>query len=144
MLSRLSALRADRNGSTIVEFAILAPIIIGMMIGVVQIGVAMQAKNAMRGVASDTARYAVIQYMKETTVTDAQIKTQAETIAAGAPYLLQSSRLTVTVTSVTTPRVAGTFEKTLTITYTPPSFLPFFPWTTQQHSFSRPIFVIDE
>lgn len=137
------SIRSDERGAALIEFAMLAPIIIGMMIGVVQVGVALQAKNALRGVASDTARYAVIEYMKKNEITDAQIETQAETIARDAPYMLLSN-VDATVADVATPRVDGTFEKTLTITYEPPAFIPFFDWTSQRLSFSRPIFLIDE
>ncbi|TMM49949.1 TadE/TadG family type IV pilus assembly protein [Qipengyuania marisflavi] len=143
MKTLISRIKRDERGSTLIEFAILAPVIIGMFFGVVQVGMSMQSYNAMRGAASDTARYAVIEYMKENEVTDAALKTQAETIAKAAPYML-GSNVIATVTPVASPRVSGTFEKTLTITYTPPSVLPLFDYTSSELTFSRPIFLIDE
>ena len=136
-------LRDDREGTTLIEFAILAPVILGMFLGLMQIGISMQSYNSLRGVASDTARYAVVQYMIKNEVSDSDIQTEAVAIAQSAPYLLDDS-VVVTVTPVATPRVHGTHEKTLTITYTPMSILPFFDFTSGQMSFSRPIFVIDE
>lgn len=103
----------------------------------------MQAYNSLRGVASDTARYAVIEYMKENTISDSAIQTKAVAIAQSSPYLLNDS-VVVTIVPVASPRVHGTFEKNLTITYTPPNVMPFFDFTSTQMSFSRPIFVIDE
>lgn len=143
MSALLKQLRRDDQGSTIIEFALLAPVIIGMFIGVIQVGISMQAYNSMRGVASDTARYAVVEYMNERTVTDDAIKTKALDIAKSAPYSLQDT-VQVTVVPVATPRVHGTFEKTITITYTPPDILPLVDFASKELTFSRPIFVIDE
>ena len=139
----LRRLRADESGSTIVEFAILAPVIFGLIFGVIQIGMSMQAYNSLRAVASDTARYAVVEYMKENTVSDAAIQARAVTIARAAPYFLDES-VDITVTPTLSSRVPGTFEKTLLIRYTPPNVLPFFDWSSQELTFSRPIFLIDE
>ena len=142
-LALLRDLRRDERGSTIIEFAILGPVIIGMLLGLIQLGISMQAYNSLRGVASDTARYAVVEYMKENKITDAAIRTQALTIARSSPYMLDNT-VDITITPVATPRVHGTHEKTLTITYTPPDVMPFFGFTSGQMTFSRPIFVIDE
>ena len=67
----------------------------------------------------------------------------AENAAAAAPYLLNNT-FDATVTSVATPRVAGTFEKTITLTYTPPAVVPLVNWVSPQLTFSRPIIVLDE
>ena len=144
MIKRLFiSLRDDTSGTTIIEFAVLAPAIIGLMLGVLQVGLSMQAQNALRGIASDTARYAVVEYMKKNEVTNTAIKNQAETIGEGAPYLLQDS-FTATVVDAGTQRVDGAFEKTLTLTYTPPNVLPLFEFASQELRFERPIFLIDE
>ena len=140
---RLPAIARDERGSTIVEFALLAPVVFGMFFGLIQIGISMQAYNSLRGVASDTARWATVEYMKKNEVTDAAMQTKAVAIAQDAPYLLNDS-INVTITPVATPRVHGTHEKIMTLTYTPPEVLPFFNFTSGQQRFSRPIFVIDE
>lgn len=139
----LKRFRNDNSGATVIEFAIIAPAVIGLMLGVLQIGLSMQAQNAMRSVASDTARYAVVEYMNKNEVTNAVIATQAETIGESAPYLLQDS-FTAVVADAATQRVDGAFEKTLTLTYTPPNVLPLFDFASQEMSFERPIFLIDE
>ncbi len=136
-------LREDESGSTIVEFALLAPIVFGMFFGLIQIGISMQAYNSLRGVASDTARWAVVEYMKQNEVTDTQIQTKALSIAQSSPYLLNDS-IGVTITPVASARIHGTHEKTINLTYTPPDVLPFFDFVSKQQEFSRPIFVIDE
>lgn len=136
-------LRRDERGTAIIEFALLAPVIFGLFFGLIQIGISMQAYNSLRGVASDTARYAVVEYMNGDLVDDSTIANKATSIATGAPYLLNSS-VSATITPVANPRVHGTHEKKLRITYTPPTVLPFFDFTSKQMSYERPIFVIDE
>lgn len=143
MIRKLSNLIHDRNGSTIIEFAILAPAIIAMLFGVFQVGIGMQAKNAMRSIGAETARYAVVEYQIGNEVSDAAIKTWAENTATSSPYLLGDS-FSAQVTAVATPRVDGTFEKTLTLTYQPPAIVPLVDWVSPTLTYSRPIFVLDE
>ena len=133
----------DEAGSTIVEFAILAPAIIGLLFGVFQVGLGMQAQNALRSIAQETSRYAVVEYQKGNEITDATIETWAEDAAEAAPYLLNDT-FDATVVSVTTPRVTGTYEKTITLTYTPPAVVPLVDWVSPTLTFSRPIIVLDE
>lgn len=137
------AILRDRSGTAIIEFALLAPMMFSLIFGIIQIGISMQAYNAMRSVASDTQRYALVEFEKKNEVADAAIETQAKSIAASDAYLL-GSNFNATVTSVVTSRVFGAHEKTLTVTYTPPNLMPFFNWVSPQLSYSRPIFVIDE
>lgn len=139
----LSQLARDTAGSAIIEFAVLAPAVIAMLFGVFQVGLGMQAQNALRSIASETARYAVVEYQKGNEVTNEEIRIWAENLGEGAPYLLNES-LEVSITEVASPRVFGTFEKTLTLTYTPPAVVPLVDWVSPELTFSRPIFVIDE
>lgn len=139
----------DARGSTIIEFALLAPVMFGLMFGVIQVGLSMQAYNAMRNVSSETARYALVEYMKKNeafmdpaTVNDS-IETKAEDIATSSPYMMLDN-FEAEVTDAATQRVAGAHEKMLTVSYTPPNVLPFFNWASTELTFERPIFVIDE
>ena len=143
MMKMFRTLGREESGSTIVEFAILAPAIIGLLFGVFQVGLGMQAKNAMRSIAQETNRHAVVQYQLGNEITDSDIETWAETAATTAPYLLNNT-FDAAVVSVTTPRVAGTHEKTLTLTYTPPAVVPLVDWVSPQLTFSRPMFLLDE
>ena len=131
------------EGSTIVEFAILAPVVFGMFFSLIQIGISMQAYNSLRGVASDTARWAVVEYMKQEEVSESEVQTKAVEIAQSAPYLLNDS-IEAVITPADTPQIHGTHEWTLTLTYTPPEVLPFFDFVSGEQEFERPIFMIDE
>ncbi|MBT8388512.1 MAG: pilus assembly protein [Altererythrobacter sp.] len=143
MITNSKFFARDNSGSTIVEFAILAPAIIGLLFGVFQVGLGMQAQNALRSIAQETARYAVVEYQKGNEIDNATIITWAESRGAGAPYLLNNT-FDVRVTDVSTPRVFGTHEKTISLTYTPPSVVPLVDWVSPQLTYSRPIIVIDE
>ncbi|MBX7457405.1 pilus assembly protein [Qipengyuania sp. 1NDH17] len=136
-------LAGNEQGSTIVEFAILAPVFFGIFFGLIQIGISMQAYNSIRGVASDTARWAVVEYMNQREPTDSDIQDKGIAIAQAAPYMLNDS-IDVVVTPVATTRIHGTHERTMTITYTPPDVLPFFDFVSKEQKFERPIFMIDE
>jgi len=105
-----------------VEFAILSPLIIVLLLGVLQIGIAMQNYNALRNATAEVARYAMVQYATGNKLTDAQLTSYATSVARAAPYLLTST-MAVKVDDVATPRVTGTTEKTLRVDYKIPSLL---------------------
>ena len=82
-MNRACGICRDERGATIVEFALLAPLILGLLLGVVQVSLSAQSYNAMRSIASDTARYAVVELQKEnTTLNDAALKAYAESRAS--------------------------------------------------------------
>jgi Flp pilus assembly protein TadG len=132
----------DREGAVIIEFAILGPLVLGLMIGVFQIGLAMQAYNSMRSVAGEAARYAAVEYQKGNSPDNNALETQAIAIATADPYILDPS-VVIDVSDAAIQRVTGAREMTITITYTVPAFLPFFDWASPTLTHSRPIFVLD-
>jgi len=113
----ISRLRRDDAGASIVEFALLAPAIIGMMLGVLQVGTAMQNYNALRNVSADVERYAMVQYATGNELTNSQLRNFAIASAESTPYLLRSSSIAASVTDAATQRVTGVTEKTLTMNY---------------------------
>lgn len=140
----LARLSRDESGATIIEFALLAPMFLLMIMGVFQVGAAMQSYNAMRSLSADVARYAMVQYQTGNTISNSQIETWAENHALGAPYLLKQDQVNAVVTTASTQRVADATELQLTISYQLDSFLAFagieFPFIT----YTRPIFLLDE
>ena len=135
-------IRAD-DGATIVEFALLGPMVIGMMIAVLQLGMAMQSYNAVRSVTAETARYALVEYQKGNDVNNATIEATALDLADGAPYLLMRQDLTVSVADAGVQRVNGARELTVDVSYRVPNILPFFDWTRPTVTHARPIFLLD-
>lgn len=130
----------DTRGAALVEFAILAPIIFALMFGVLQVGFHMFAYNAVRSVASDTARYTIVEYQKDDPITITQIENQAEAYAVNAPYDLDGAKLTATATKPVTD-IAGTTKFMLTLTYVPANMLGFFNIGSPTITVTRPIYV---
>lgn len=141
-MKRLQSLRNDTGGSVAIEFAVLAPVLVAMLMGVLQIGLAMQNYNALRSVAAEASRYAVVQRQRSATLATSSVETQARSIAIAAPYGLKTARLTVNCVNAATQRVAGATEMTLTLTYSVPTFLGFIGIGQIPLSYSRPIFVV--
>lgn len=137
-------LRRDDTGAAAIEFALLAPALILMMVGVLQVGMAMQDYTAMRGLSADVARYTMVQYQTGNNISNSQIETWAENHALGAPYLLDQNRVNAVVSTPDDQRVDGATELQLVISYQMDSFLGFagieFPFIT----YTRPIFLLDE
>jgi Flp pilus assembly pilin Flp len=139
-LRSLRRLAADRDGSTMVEFALLAPAFIGMLLGVLQIGIGMQNYNALRGLSADVARYAMIQQARGDPQSNDALKLYAIDAGQGTPYLLNDS-LEPVVTDAATPQVAGVKELTLTINYQIPSLFGMMGIKGPHISYTRPIFL---
>lgn len=137
----LSRIHGDKAGAAMVEFALLAPVIIALMMGVMQLGIALQNYNAVRNVSADVARYAMVQYATGNTLTDDQLRNFALSSGRGAPYLLSSDRMSATVTNATTQRVTGATEETLTINYQIPTLLDPMGLRGPYITYSRPVFL---
>lgn len=131
----------DTSGSAAVEFALIGPTFVAMMLGVLQIGIGMQNYNAMRAVASDALRYAVVNYQTKNDLSNTQVRDYARSIAGKAPYGLESSRLAVQVDSIATSRVEGTLEKSLSMTYSVPTVISFFGFNEFPISYSQAVFL---
>ncbi len=138
----LSSLRHDRDGSVIIEFALIGPALIGMFLGVLQLGIGMQNYNALRGVSADVARYAVVNYQTANRLSTSQLENYANGRATNAPYGLMQSRFTASITSATVQRVTGATEYTIALTYDVPTLLTIFGIDDIPLTFSRPIFVV--
>lgn len=140
---RHGPLRRDESGAVAVEFGLLGPLFIAMLIGILQVSFAMQAYNAMRNASADAARQTMVQYQTGNRLTRPQISAMANSIAIRAPYLLRGDNLVVTVTDAGVQRVGGAHEFTLVVDYTVPTVLPFMGWMSPELTFTRPIFVIN-
>lgn len=137
---RLAAIWRDARGAAAVEFAILAPVIFGLMLGVLQLGLHMHNFNAIRAVATDTARYTIVEYQKGNKLTNEQIQTKAIALAINAPYLLDSENLTVNMTRPDTD-IAGTIRMNVEVIYTPTGMLSVIGVGSPTLKTNRPVYV---
>lgn len=141
-LSLLNRMRRDIGGSMVIEFALIAPALIVMLLGVVQVGVAMQEYNALRGVAGDVARYAVVNYQANNKLTTATLQTYATSVARSSPYNLSATGLQVTVTQPVTQRVTGAREYSITVRAQVNNIIKLVNFNGYYISYTRPIFVL--
>ena len=143
MYRKLKPLCRDNSGAALVEFALLGPLLITMMIGVFHMGVYMQNFNAIRSLTSDGARYTMIEYQKGNRLTNQQIEAVLLATAVNAPYNLDTDRITVSARNVATGRVSGAREIDVDIGYTLEDWLPFVKLPATTLTYTRPIFVVD-
>ena len=134
------SLAADREGSAIVEFGILAPAILTLFVGILQVGMWMQSYNALRSVAADTGRYVAVEYQKSNQITNVSMALWAREHAID-DYMFQDAKLSTDVSDAATQSIAGVTEKTLTLNYTMPSIFGIAGIGEIPVTFQRPIFV---
>jgi Flp pilus assembly protein TadG len=142
-LFALRRLTASERGASAVEFALLAPVFISLMLGVVEVGLYMQNYNAVRSLAGDAARFAAVEYQKNNVVTEEALEANIKAMGLAAPYSLMDSQLTVTVTEVSPARVNGAREYDLDIDYALPDIIGGTTIDNFTVSYSRPLFVLD-
>lgn len=134
----------DESGSMAIEFALLVPALVAMLLGVFQIGMTMHSYNAMRSAAADIARYTVVQYQGGNFRTETDLTTTARAVATAAPYSLNSARLSkAEVKRSDNQRVAGTTEMTVTLVYSSPSVMNLIGVGDIPLRFSQPVFLVE-
>lgn len=138
----LNRMLRDENGAAIIEFALLGPALIVMLLGVLQVGLGLQGYNAMRNLSADVSRYAMVQYQTGNQVSNSQIRTWARNHAQGAPYLMDPDRLGVVIEDAGTQRVVGARELNITVSYRITSVLEFIDIEGPRLDFERPIFLL--
>jgi Flp pilus assembly pilin Flp len=137
----LTRIRRDVRGAVLVEFALLAPVILTLLFGVVQVGIHMQNYNAIRNLASDGARFAVVEYQQGNELSATAVQAEIESRGFGPKYNLNSNLLTVQVTEPAT-RIAGLKEMNIRITYDMPDFLAFVDTDALTLDYQRPVFLV--
>jgi Flp pilus assembly protein TadG len=139
----LRCLVSDTRGSVAVEFGLLGPLMIGMLLAVLQIGIGMHSYNALRAISGDVARYAVVQYQTNNNLSNTQLRDYARSVATRTPYGLDETAITINVSDAGTQRVADAKELELEIVYQVPSLLTIMGIDSPSINFTRPIFLID-
>lgn len=142
MIGKLfNALRRRSDGAAAVEFALVAPFLITMVLGVIQAGLWMSAYNSLRSAANDTGRWTTVEYQNGTRRSNSEIAIEARRRATTAPYGLQSAGVTVYVSDAPNQTIQKVTEKELKIVYRMPNILGFADIGNIQMSYKRPLFV---
>jgi len=131
----------DSRGAAAIEFGLLAPAFIVLLLGVLQVGMGVQSYNGVRNLTADVTRHAMIEYAKGNRMTNAQLKDYTELPTTLAPYLLAEG-VTATVVDAPVQRVSGAREMTLTVSYQIPSLLSTMGLNGPTLSYSRPMFIV--
>lgn len=138
---KIQALRRSRDGAAAVEFALISPLLITLMLGIFQAGLWMATYNSLRSAANDTGRYVTVKYQKSERITNIDIAVEARRRATTAPYSLDPNKLTTYVADSTTQSIDKVTEKNLKIVYSMPNIMQFAGMQDFQISYSRPLFV---
>ncbi len=141
MLPVIRKLLRDTRGAMVVEFALLAPIFLCMVFGVLYVGMGLQNYNAIRNLSADVARYAMVQQQTGNVLNNTQIRSYAVSRAAGAPYMLNVSRMNAYISNAATQRVTGVRELEVIITYEVDNMLEFADIPAPFLTYTRPIFL---
>lgn len=140
-MARLRWLSGDRTGAAAIEFALLAPLFFLIFFGVFQVAVYLQNYNAVQSLASDGARYVMVEYQKNNTLSDEQIRSVVLGEAVNSPYMLNTDQLTVNVQRPDDSRIDGTTEIEIALEYQLSDFLPGVELPLSKVKYDRPVFV---
>lgn len=120
---RLRTRDRDR-GAEAVEFALILPVFIALISGVIYFGLILAAQISITQAARDGARYAAICNTNTTCLGAANANVAARTVAGGFGFAITAAN--VTATACTAPTVANPVPSaTVVVTYT--VSLPAFP-----------------
>jgi len=118
--NRIESLRSER-GQAVVEFALVVPLLLALLLGIVQAGIAFNHYLAVTDAARAAARKAITARVSGVTVAD--ITAAAQAAAAD----LDTAQLGVTVADPTDPTFS-TQGSTLTVTVTYPYSINVLGW----------------
>lgn len=122
-----SQLLRDERGVNSIEFAVLGPFFLILLLGTFGVGDYMQKNNAIRSAAADASRQVVIAYQRDNTLNEDEVVAIVRGIAVNAPYLLDTDALSITAVSAPSSRVGGTIEFELEIDYLLRDVVPIVP-----------------
>lgn len=131
----------EDDGAAIIEAAILLPALITLLIGVFQVGLYMQAQNAVRGLSGEMSRYMAVEAQKGNVLTDDQIRNQALGLAVTAPYMLDSDNLEVFVENEETQSINRVRKIDVRMNYDVPSLLGFEDIKILTLDYTRSVFI---
>lgn len=144
--AKLTARRLLRSqsGAAIVEFALLGPLFLMMLLGVLQVGIYLQNFNAVQSLASDSARFVMVEHQKNNALSDEQIRSVLLGMSTNSPYLLDTDRLEIEIDRAGASRVDGAIEIDMELRYTLSDFIPGVELPGSVISYTRSVWVVIE
>lgn len=87
MMRRLFQLLHDRRGMSVVEFGLIAPVFLVLLLGTLDMGHTLYMQSVLQGVMQKVARDATLEN-QSTTALETQVRTQVQTLATNATVTL--------------------------------------------------------
>ena len=140
MIRSLSRLRRSEDGATAIEFALIMPMFLMLLFGVLQMGFYLQNHNALRSLSTDVARSIAVAYQNDNMLSTNQMEALARSQAIGGKHFLETDRLETKISTITPSRVDGATELEIELQYTPRHVLPV-PMPSFDMTYKRPVFV---
>lgn len=140
---RIPRFRSDERGSTVVEFAMVSPLVILLILAALEFGMALRANAGLRDLAGWAGRAAIVATQVERngeSVDTAAVRTGIIAEAAKVSYNLREGALAVTVTNVQDTTLLTVHRIRIRLVYTHPISVPFLPVTSVPMTVDRTFF----
>lgn len=133
----------DQRGSALIEFALVSPMVIMLILGALEFGRVLQSNAGLRELAGWAGRQAVISYqiVGDGVVGADALKTNIRTEAARAKYNLSAGTLGVTVNVNDITTLPTVQRVNVALTYNHTVSMPFLQGKTINLSVNRAYFV---
>jgi len=138
LLSRI--IQSERGGS-VVEFALVCPMLIAVMLSVLEFGEALRSNTGLRDLMGWAGRRAVVARQNNNTISTSVLNDDIRTEAAKAYYNIQTSRFTVQSSVVANTSLNTVDEVRISFQYSHPVSVPFVPVTSIPINIARTFYV---
>ncbi len=144
MMNFLKKIGDNESGSVITEFAICAPALLVLLLGIFQVGFAVQAKNSMQSVIGEVGRNVAVAYLNSETeiFSEGQVELLLTNTATNAAYRLNGENIEVDAAIVDSD-YTGIKKLTLQINYGVPMFMPLGSMDQIDLEASRTVYIAD-
>lgn len=132
----------DRRGAAAIDFALALPVLLMLIVGVMQLGMALQASSGVRELIGRAGRTAIIEFQATPQPSTAAFVTRIEQRAGNGGYGLRGDLVEAAV-ATSDDQVAGVQTVTITVSYPHSMQTPPMPAVTinlrEQRRYFAPI-----
>jgi Flp pilus assembly protein TadG len=133
----------NQRGSALIEFALVSPLLIMIILAALQFGLMLRANAGLRELAGWAGRQAVVSYQVKASdgINPAALKTLIENEAMSRKYNLENGTLKVVTTSVQNTALLTVNEVGIKLNYDYPISVPFLGQSLVKLSVDRTFYV---
>lgn len=144
-MARAAQLIRDQRGSALIEFALVSPMVVMLILAALEFGMALRANAGLRELAGEAGRDALISYQivgdEDGFMGSEELADDIRDKAATAKYNLNNGTLGVDVEVTDNTSLLTVQEVHVTLTYDYPISLPFIRGQTINLAVDRTFFV---